>query len=184
MRPADRVRDEWLALRCQTQVPGAFGDLIAEMERPLLYYATKVAGNPDKALDILQEVWLCALKGIRKLKDPGSVRAWLYTLTHAAAVNHFRQQRARERAEEIHVEAVEAADVSFDVDESALIHRALDRLETKHREVLVLFFLEDFSLAEIARILDRPEGTIKSRLFYAKRELRAAITGETYASTK
>ena len=64
----------------------AFEDLLAEMERPLLYYAAKLTGSQDKALDVLQEVWLTVLPGVRKLRDPASVRAWLYTLTHRAAV--------------------------------------------------------------------------------------------------
>jgi len=183
MKRSTRVLDEWLALRCKAGDSGAFGDLISEMERPLLYYATKLTGSEDKALDILQEVWLRALPGIRKLKDPASVRAWLYTVAHAAAIDQFRQQRARERAEEVHIEAADT-DIAFDPGDAALIHQALDRIETKHREVLVLFFLEDFSLDEIAQILNCPQGTVKSRLFYAKKALRDAITGEAYANTQ
>jgi len=51
---------KWLALRCQSSDAGAFEDLIAVMERPLLYYATSLIGNPDFALDVLQEVWIKA----------------------------------------------------------------------------------------------------------------------------
>jgi RNA polymerase sigma-70 factor (ECF subfamily) len=69
-----RMQYEWLALRCQAGDAGAFEDLIAVMERPLLYYATSLTGNPDSALDVLQEVWIRAFRGIRKLKDPGSLR--------------------------------------------------------------------------------------------------------------
>src|SRR5262245_25374745 len=71
-----RVRYEWLALRCQTGESGAFEDLIAIMERPLLYYAMSLTGSQDGALDVLQEVWLKVFRGIRKLKDPGSLRPW------------------------------------------------------------------------------------------------------------
>jgi hypothetical protein len=72
----DRVQFAWLALRCQTGDPEAFADLIAVMERPLLYYATSLTGNQDAALDVLQDVWLGVVRGIRRLKDPSSLTPW------------------------------------------------------------------------------------------------------------
>ena len=59
---AKQVRDEWIALRCQHGEPEAFGDLVREMERPLLYFAQKLVNDQDKALDVLQEVWLKAFR--------------------------------------------------------------------------------------------------------------------------
>src|SRR5882724_1078441 len=73
-----QARDEWIALRCQLGEPEAFADLIQEMERPLLYFVRKLVNNEDKALDVLQEVWLKAFRTIRRLENPQSVRAWLY----------------------------------------------------------------------------------------------------------
>ena len=70
------------------------------------------------------------------------------------------------------------SDICFDPSQAAAIHQALDRIDPKHREVLVLFFLEDFALDEIAKILDCPQGTVKSRLHYAKKALRDALTGD------
>lgn len=92
---------EWLALRCQSSEAGAFEDLIAVMERPLLYYA---ASRSDSALDVLQEVWIKAFRGIRKLKDPGSLRSWLYSITHGIAVDRIRKNYAREQAEKVQFE--------------------------------------------------------------------------------
>lgn len=167
-----------MALRCLDNVPGAVEDLIAEMEPPLLYYALKIAGSHDRAIDLLQEVWLRALPRLRKLKDPASVRSWLYSIAHAASVDRYRHGQARERAEEAYAEATAADETTFSPSDAAAIHQALDRIDRKHREVLVLYFLEDFSLAEISQILECPQGTAKSRLFYAKKALRDALTGE------
>jgi RNA polymerase sigma-70 factor (ECF subfamily) len=86
----DRIQFEWLALRCQTGDPEAFADLIAVMERPLLYYATSLTGNQDAALDALQDVWLKVFRGFRRLKDPGSLKPWLYAITHGVAVDRIR----------------------------------------------------------------------------------------------
>ncbi|MGO8792766.1 MAG: RNA polymerase sigma factor [Terriglobia bacterium] len=69
MDSENRVRYEWIALRCQSGEPGAFEDLIAVMERPLLYYATSLIGDLDGGLDVLQDVWIRAFRGIRGLRS-------------------------------------------------------------------------------------------------------------------
>ena len=56
MEREDQVRYEWLALRCLSGEPAAIEDLIAVMERPLLYYAISLTGSQDGALDVLQDV--------------------------------------------------------------------------------------------------------------------------------
>ncbi len=179
MNESTRARDEWLALRCLGGDEGAFDDLIAAMERPLFYYAIKLANSEDRALDVLQEVWLRALHDIGKLKEPGSVRSWLYTLTRRAAVDQIRREESRERTEALLLETFEeASEPVFTVDDAAAVHHALDSLDRRHREVLVLYFLEDFSLLEISQILNCPQGTVKSRIHYAKRALRTAISEE------
>lgn len=127
-----RARDEWLALRCQTNEPGAYEDLVATMEKPLLYYAIRLAGNRDTALDVLQETWIRALRGIPKLKDPGSIRPWLYRIVHGIAVDHVRHEKVREDAEEVRFEVPEATELeTFSTDDATAIHRALDDLEPK-----------------------------------------------------
>jgi DNA-directed RNA polymerase specialized sigma24 family protein len=65
----NRARYEWIALRCQSGDMSAFEDLVAVMERPLLYYATSLTGSQDSGLDVLQEVWIKVLGGIRKRGD-------------------------------------------------------------------------------------------------------------------
>jgi RNA polymerase sigma-70 factor (ECF subfamily) len=173
-----RTHYEWLALRCQAGEPDAFEDLIALMERPLLYYAASLTGNADSGLDVLQEVWIKVLRGIRKLKDPGSLRSWLYTVTHGVAVDRIRRNASRERAEQVELEDFEESDEpSFAEEDAAAIHQALSQIGLRHREVLVLHFLEDLSIAEIAAVVGCSEGTVKSRIHYAKREMKEILTG-------
>lgn len=75
MESESRTQYEWIALRCQSGEPGAFEDLIAVMEQPLLYYAASLTGNTENALDVLQDVWIKVFRGIHKLKDSGSLRS-------------------------------------------------------------------------------------------------------------
>jgi RNA polymerase sigma-70 factor, ECF subfamily len=172
------IQYEWLALRCQGGESGAFEDLIAIMERPLLYYAMSLTGSQDTALDVLQDVWLKVFRGIRKLKDPGSLRPWLYSITHGVAVDRIRRNYSREKAEQTQIEDFnDFEEPSFAEEDAEEVHRALSQLGLKHREVLVLYFLEDLSLAEIAEVVGCSEGTVKSRMHYAKRAMKEILKG-------
>lgn len=178
-----RAQYEWLALRCQAKEPGAFEDLIAVMEQPLLYYAASLTGNVDSGLDVLQEVWIKVLRNIGKLKDPGSLRSWLYTVTHGIAVDRIRRNMSREQAEQVELEDFqETEEPSFAREDAAAIHEALSQIGLRHREVLVLHFLEDLSIAEIATVVGCSVGTVKSRIHYAKRQMKQILEGVKYGT--
>src|SRR5258708_29653725 len=181
----NRARYEWIALRCQSGDMSAFEDLVAVMERPLLYYATSLTGSQDSGLDVLQEVWIRALRSIRKLKDPGSLRSWLYSITHGIAVDRIRKNYSREQAEKVQFEDFHEADEpSFAEEDAAAIHQALSQIGIKHREVLVLHFLDDLSIAEIAKVIGCSEGTVKSRIHYAKKAMKEILRGVSYGTKK
>jgi RNA polymerase sigma-70 factor (ECF subfamily) len=185
MENQDRTLYEWIALRCQSGGAGAFEDLIAAMERPLLYYASSLTGNQDSGLDVLQEVWIKVFRGIGKLKDPGALRSWLYSITHGIAVDRIRRNSSRERAESVELEDFqEAEEPSFAAEDAAAIHQALGEIDLKHREVLVLHFLEDLSIEEIAKVVGCSEGTVKSRMHYAKRAMKEILSGGDYGKRK
>jgi RNA polymerase sigma-70 factor (ECF subfamily) len=185
MENEDRALYEWIALRCQAGEPGAFEDLIAVMERPLLYYAASLTGNVDGGLDVLQEVWIKVLRNIGKLKNPGSMRSWLYAITHGIAVDRIRRNTSRERAEQVELEDFQEADEpSFAGEDAAAIHQALRQIGLRHREVLVLHFMDDLSIAEIAEVVGCSEGTVKSRMHYAKRAMKEILSGGIYGKAK
>jgi RNA polymerase sigma-70 factor, ECF subfamily len=180
-----RVQYEWLALRCQAGEASAFDDLIAVMERPLLYYAMTLTGSEDGALDVLQEAWLRAFRSIHKLRDPGTLRPWLYSIAHGIAIDHIRRNVAREKAESTHLEDFEEAEEpSFADHDTAAIHAALAQIGVQHREVLILHFLNDLSLSEIATVVGCSEGTVKSRIHYAKRAMKEILKGASHGTTK
>jgi RNA polymerase sigma-70 factor (ECF subfamily) len=185
MDTAGRAQDEWLALRCQSGEPVAFEDLVHTMERPLLYYTAKLLRNEERAVDVLQEVWIRVFRGIRKLKDPGSLRPWLYRIAYGISIDRMRRDASRERAEESLSDAFdEAAENSFADEDAAAVHQALDELDLRHREVLVLHFIENFSVAEVAAVIGCPEGTVKSRIYHAKKAMRELLLRGGYGTQK
>ncbi len=177
------ARDEWLALACQRGQPEAFEELIREMERPLLYYATKLLRDDERAIDVLQEIWLQAFRSIRRLEEPSRLRPWLYRIAHGLVVDRIRHDVSQSQAELTRAVMDNAvAEEPFRAEDAAAIHCALDSLDAKHREVLILHFLEDLPFADIAGVIGCPVGTVKSRVFYAKQALREILLRGGYES--
>lgn len=176
----EQLRDEFLALRLRSGDPAAFADLVSATERPLLYYLTKLVGA-DAALDVLQDVWVAAFRAAGRLDDTCRLRPWLYRIAHGRAIDRIRKDRSEDRRRHAHAEdaaVVTDDEPTFGPDEAVAVHKALDALDIRHREVLVLHFLEDLPVADVASVVGCPEGTVKSRIYYAKRALRAALRND------
>jgi len=132
---------------------------------------------------VLQDAWIKAFRGIHKLKDPGLLRPWLYAIVHGIAIDRIRQRYSREKAEQVQLDDFQEADEpSFAEEDAAAVHQALGEIGVRHREVLVLHFLKDLSIAEIAAIVGCSEGTVKSRLHYAKRAMKGILEGANYGT--
>jgi RNA polymerase sigma-70 factor (ECF subfamily) len=98
-------------------------------------------------------------------------------------MTHWRQDYAcREESgtETIEQEADDVPDAQLCLENIELVHFGLGQLGVSEREVLTLFFLEDLTLVEIAGLLSIPVGTVKSRLFKARRDLRRVLEKETH----
>jgi RNA polymerase sigma-70 factor (ECF subfamily) len=169
--------NEWLVIRCQQGHEEAFEELIRRWETRLFYYIRRLTPKEQDAWDVLQKVWLAVIGGIRTLDDGRLLPIWLYRIARNAAASHFRAGRA-EREFRVYPEDlsdIEQPDQDFTQEDAEQVHHALDKLALPFRDVLTLFFLQGLSVAEIARIVEIPEGTVKSRLHHAKRALRSAL---------
>ena len=172
-----RAADELLVVRCQLGEPDAFDALISRWHRPLWLYVRRMTGRDDEAQDFLQEVWLRVIRGIPRLRDGSRLRGWLFGIARRVLMDRLRRQYAARAASDIDIgefAAAEPESIDHEADLASL-EAALDTLPTVEREVLTLFYLRDLSLAELAEALNVPIGTVKSRLFRARRMLRAAI---------
>lgn len=178
MRSRDEIESELLLLRCHRGDTAAFADLTRLWERRLFYYIRRIVRSEEDAWDVLQVVWMRVWSDVSKVRDAASLRSWLYRVAHNTAVSHVRHEARFETAQDALEGPCAETEPEFDREEAERVHRALDRLSPVQRQILTLFFLEEFSHLEIAEILGIPVGTVKSRLFHAKHALRALLDAE------
>ncbi len=180
MSDKERIYSELLVLRCRRKEKGAFEELISLYEKKLFFYIRRLVTDEEDAWDILQETWVKVIQGIGSLQNPRALAAWLYSIARHTTMDHFRDRFSKVQTEELDEEAM--AEIQDDhspvFDDAERVHHGLDRISLAHREALTLFFLEDFTIDEIASILSVSPGTVKSRLHYAKRALRLVLEKE------
>ncbi len=146
---------------------------------PALYrYAYRFLQDRGRAEDAVQEVLLRAWRHPERL-DPktGSPRGWLFTVARNVLTDQWRADQARPRT--VATDGVESLVVEDDIFERLVegwqVEEALSELSVEQRRVLIEVFYRGRSVAETARVLQIPAGTVKSRTHYALRTLRAAL---------
>jgi RNA polymerase sigma-70 factor (ECF subfamily) len=119
------------------------------------------------------------LRGFASLREPASLRAWMFGIARRAAMDRLRRQYAQavDDAANLDEIAAEPADLEFESDLAAL-DAGMDALPLRERETLALFYLRELSIDQIAGLLEVPAGTVKSRLFRARNLLRKQLTGD------
>ncbi len=174
--------DELLVVRCQARDEQAFRELVRRWEPRLYYYLRRIIEDESAVWDVLQNTWLAAFRHVSRLEQARTFGSWIYRIAHDQAVNWLRKERryTLQPDEVVEPPTENNAVISVTSEDAALIHQALQRLPPHHREVLTLYYLEEFSAPQIARIIGLPEGTVKSRLHHARKNLVRALKEAGY----
>lgn len=139
-------------------------------------YVVWLCGDRELAEDIVQESLLRAWKRPLSLDgDRASARAWLFTVARNLVIDEFRSARSRHESAGATLPERISADHTDRVLDAWLVSDALAQLSDEHRVVVVYAYYRGLPTAAIARSLDIPEGTVKSRLHYALRAMRLAL---------
>jgi len=159
--------------RCQAGERAAFEELFEMYQPRLRYYVRRLDGDGVNVDDILQDIWLAVFKKIHRLKNAQCFDVWLYRTARNKVYDGFRRKdRFVGLPEENELEAAGDDEPAFDTDDTEKLHGALVKLKVHHREVLTLHFIEQMSYQSIADVVGCNVGTVRSRMFYAKRALR------------
>jgi RNA polymerase sigma-70 factor (ECF subfamily) len=147
--------------------------------------ALRLTGDPSQAEDLVQDTMLKAYRAWRQYRPGTNAKGWLLTILRNTFINDYRRRKLEPVAMDLEAvephalfRAVEQTDPEgafFSKIVDAKVLEAIDALGPEFREVLVLSDIEGMRYAEIAETLQVPVGTVKSRLFRARRQLQAAL---------
>ena len=172
------MTDEELVRRMQKGDMQAFDALYARYKDDAYRVACLITGSRTDGEDLTQEAFVTAVRSIGSLKDGSKFRRGCSGRSPRAAWKYCRKaKRETPVAEFFETGAGESAlSAVLRTEEQRQLYEALYALDEKRRTVIVLYYFDDLPVKEIARTLGVTEGTVKSRLFSARRHLRQALT--------
>ena len=172
------MSEDEAVLRCQEGDREAFHYLVERYKDVLYGTAYLMSSNRALAEEHVQEAFLSAWRGIRGFRRGRPLKPWLVRiLVNMVLANRRRSSIATAPLEES-TQAIEQAhpgDEMRALEISETIRRALASLNREHREVVVLRYFADLTIPEVARSLKLRQGTVKSRLHRALKQLRSQI---------
>jgi RNA polymerase sigma-70 factor (ECF subfamily) len=170
--PSEQIVDEILVMDCQSGRAEALDLLVNRWQKRLWRYACRLTGNSEAAWEVTQESWLGIVRGIRRLNDPARFRPWAYRIVTNKA-NDWIKRKIKHSASESDDPPEPRACDSRQASETAVdLEAILNRLGERSRTILTLYYLEELDVTEIARVLNIPAGTVKSRLYTARTEFK------------
>jgi RNA polymerase sigma-70 factor (ECF subfamily) len=177
MRSKD-VPDAELAALAQAGDREAYGTLVMRYAPQARRVARAILGNPEDADDAAQDGFLAALRHLGRYDPDRPFGPWLVRIVANAAADRRRRRKVR-RTEELSPLAATAAPGPVEVTDRRALRAALEAaladLPERQRVAVLLFDVEGYSHAEIAGILEVPEGTVRSDVFHARRALREPL---------
>ncbi len=162
------------AVSRDTALDREFENRLADCPKLAYRVALSVLRNAAEAEDVAQEAMLRAYRNFSRLRDRERFRSWLVRTAWRMSLDRVRATKRRERRERVAVEndlREHVGDVEASHEFRSQVAAALDALPEKLRIVMVLAAIEGHNTAEVARLLDLPEGTVKSRLFHARKRM-------------
>ena len=137
--------------------------------------ALSVLRHREDAEDVAQEAFAKAYRSFRQLRNRERFRAWLVRMTWRLALDRRRSDLRRLRREDA-ARPCDIVPATADLEErTQLLWDAIDALSEKLRVVIVLAAIEGYEVREVAALLELPEGTVKSRLFLARHQLKESL---------
>ncbi len=188
----DPPNDPELVARSQAGDPAAFEQLVKRYQQKVFGIAYGIVRNREEACDVTQDTFIRAFRHLKKFKGASSFYTWLYRITVNLSLDAVSRQ-SRHRM--VDIDLVEQTDPEFqeswngrggrsqcpekqlEIKELAdAVAQALDKLSEKHRTVIVLRELEGLSYEEIAQVVECNLGTVMSRLFHARGNMKKIMS--------
>lgn len=183
IEPMHNPEPAWIISQCIAGNEEAIELLVRQYEAAIFGLALSIVGDPAEAREITQDTFISALRSLKTYQEQQSFKSWLYTIAINHSRSHLRKRKATERLRatlanilRLEVQKQVLPEEAFaQNEEEAILWKALNLLEERYRTVVVLRYFHEFSITEIAELLSIKEGTIHSRLYYAREKLRNSL---------
>ena len=160
--------DPQLLSRIAYEDRAAFHLLFERHSERVYRFALSITRRPHLAEEVLQETMMAVWKGAKRFKERSKVTTWILGIAKNQSYNLLRREARGERLPETEDRV---ADPAGEAELTVQMERALDALPEAQREALHLVFYENLSVKETAELLGIPEGTVKSRMYHARKNL-------------
>ncbi|MFC1513829.1 RNA polymerase sigma factor [candidate division KSB1 bacterium] len=161
------IKNQLLVMAAQDGDVKAMDKLVSRWQKELWYYVFSLIGNRHAAWDVTQECWLNIIKSINKLNDPMYFKAWAFRIATNKSIDWIKKKSKYQHKK---LDSIEL--INDQKENDLLVRELLQNLKNKSRIILNLYYFEQFSITEISIVLNVPQGTVKSRLFKARQELK------------
>lgn len=170
------ISDEELMKGICNSDKDAFNELYKRYNGRLLYYFYRMLGNSEeKAQDLLQDIFLKIIEKPHLFDVSRKFSTWIFSIAHNMCKNEYRSRDVRKIVEnKDNVETLNNKVPCEDIDLRIFtgeLYKELDKLSEDQKTIFILRYREGFKVKEISNIVKRPEGTVKSKLFYTIRIL-------------
>ena len=169
--------DRVIIEKCLKGEKDAFRFLVERYQAQAVGHSLSILANHEDALDATQEAFVDAFQSLKKFDLSRRFYPWFYVLLRHRCYKIIAKKREAENIEDAEIIAPQS---SVSSEERLALEKALRSLSREDREIISLKYLDGFSYDEIAELLKIPRGTVMSRLFYARKQLQAKLTGKFY----
>lgn len=182
----DSIRQHLLVIRSQIGDENAFFELYTMYSERTLRYLKSLLDS-QTAEDVHQEVWLKCYQKISTLTNVKGFRTWLYRMTRNRAIDYLRKSKRQSELSENLAEEITESYISETDDESLDIETknlevAMRSLSATHRDVLILKYWDEMSYEQISLIVGCSVGTIRSRIYNAKQNLKEKLNQDSQSN--
>jgi len=166
-------KDKWLVQRILSGDKAAGEQFVIEHYEAIFRFLRNLTGSKEDAEDLTQQTFLRAWEALPNFRGDSSLSTWLHSIAYREYTHWLRSQREFVPLDEIVDMPDEQSNQNL---EAVLLRWAIYRLDPEHREVFVLYYVQGFSVREVAKIIGVPVGTVKSRLFFARQKLKELLS--------
>ena len=157
----------------------AFSHFYQLYEKRIFLFIQKKLNDPFEAADVLHEVFMEIWKNSEHFEGRSKVSTWVFGIAFHKTIDRLRKKVPIPTDDDYTQQLVDKAPSALEIlntaDETNHLHHCVDKLKPDQKIVIQLAFFEDMAYGEIASVIERPEGTVKTRIFYAKQALKHCL---------